>query len=179
MKKDLLHNFKIELPQFATKLMTELLLGIIIGAIPVWINSRSKEGFEATINGLLAVKQLTDHASFLLIPYTVICIYSFAFTRRTDLGARRFNFVHQVTSEVGTNLLAIVRAGLGAMFGYLTASAFTEFGAKSNTEYATTALYLLFTLIFCAAVSIFHDILTPQNSTTRYKNNLKFDRNLK
>ncbi|SEU04579.1 hypothetical protein SAMN03159512_04750 [Pseudomonas sp. NFR09] len=179
MKKDLLHNFKIELPQFATKLITELLLGIIIGSIPVWINSRSKEGFEATINGLLAVKQLSDHASFLLIPYTVICIYSFAFTRKTEWGARRFNYIHKITSEVGTNLLAIVRAGLGAMFGYLTASAFTEFGAKSNTEYVTTALYLVFTLIFCAAVSLFHDTLTPQKLTSRYKNDLKFDRNLK
>ncbi|MDF3242417.1 hypothetical protein [Pseudomonas veronii] len=179
MKKDLLKNFKSELPQFSYKLMTELLLGIIIGAIPVWVNASSKQELEDTINGLLAIKQLINHASFLLIPYTVICLYSFAYNRKTDTGARRFNYIHKITTEVGTNLLAIIRAGLGAMFGYLTISAFTEMGAKSTAEFATTASYLLFTLILCTGISLFHDILTPKSRTSLYKNELKFDQNLK
>jgi len=178
MENRLLSNFKKELPCFTFKFLTELVICSLIGATPVYFNSSSNQELEETVQGLLAITQLMNHAFYLLIPYTIICLYKIFYNRKTESGAKRFNYIHKIATEVGTNFLGIIRAGFGAIFGYFLVSAFTEVGAQSPEELLSSAIYSLFTLILCAGLSLFHDLLSPPLGN-RYKNHLKFDRNLK
>ena len=173
-------NAKTDICKFLTRAPTELLVGLLLSSIPVIYHTNSKEDANNIINLVLAPPPIINHATLLLGLYTFIFLYKYFFGRfRSERLQKVFYYICTISAEVGTSFLTIIRAGLGAIIGYGAASLYIHDIQLSRSQYFELAFMFLTTLLFSAWIAMTHEFLAAPAGSNRYKNPLKFDKNMR
>ena len=171
MNKNWKSNFEKEAPIFKRAAGRELVIAFMLGTIPVFFNSGTSQEFQKTVESLLASDSLINHAALLL---TLHLIISALLTRhlKSDSTKTRLNYLHGISSEIGSTFLAILRAGLGAILGFLLVITFKNIGETTTATYISATAHAFLAFITTAAYSFLHELLKPKHFNSHYKNEL-------
>jgi len=166
-------NSRNESGAFRRRFKTELIVGFILGAIPLLVHSTSQAELQAILQSLLASTPIVSHAACLLTIYIAVCIHKKIHRLKSDRMRERFEVIYKVTAEVGTSFLTLLRTGLGAIVGLLMIAPFMEDVPISLNHWLTTLMLCLMTLVFSASVSLLHDFLMTRPSRSHPKNHIR------
>ncbi|QAY84340.1 hypothetical protein CUN61_10205 [Pseudomonas arsenicoxydans] len=158
---------------FLRRFKTELIVGFILGAVPLLINSTNQAELQAILQSLLASAPILNHAGCLLTIYVAVCIHKKIHRLKSDRMRDRFEMIYKVTAEVGTSFLTLLRTGLGAIVGFLMIAPFMDEAPISLNHWLSTALYCAMTLVFSASVSLLHDFLMTRPTRSHPKNHIR------
>ncbi|MGW8462999.1 hypothetical protein [Pseudomonas sp. CLCA07] len=166
-------NSRNESGAFLKRFKTELIVGFILGAIPLLIHSTSQAELQAILQSLLASAPIISHGFCLLTIYIAVCIHKKIHRLKSDRMRERFEVIYKVTAEVGTSFLTLLRTGLGAIVGFLMIAPFMEDVPISLNHWLTTLMLCLITLLFSASVSLLHDFLMTRPTRSHPKNHIR------
>lgn len=166
-------NFKGDSLKLISKLPTELSLAGLLGTLPLYLYSNSKQSLDEMVSGLLAIGQLIDYFGWMLAPYALLLILKYWIRFGSDRIKHTFNFLHKVISEAGTGFQTILRTGAGAAIGVLLLP--EEITTPTSAQYATLYWIIVMTIILSCAISFFKDEVMSRTERQHYKNPLRLD----
>lgn len=167
------NNFKKDSLKLISKLPTELSLSCLLGTIPIYLYSNSKQSLDEMVSGLLAIGPLIDYFGWLLVPYASLLILKYCIRFSSDRSKHTFDFLHKIMSEAGTGFQTILRTGAGAAIGVLLLP--EEITTPTSGQYAVLYWMIVMTTIFSCAISFFKDEVISRTERKTYKNPLKLD----
>ncbi|MHA6160950.1 hypothetical protein ACX3X6_08610 [Pseudomonas sichuanensis] len=166
-------NFKEEALKFIQQLPTELSLAALLGALPIYLFSKSSEMLDEMVSGLLAIGPLIDYYAWMLAPYALLIIIKYLVRFGSDRGKLTFNFIHKIVADAGTGFQTILRTGAGVAIGVLLLpEAVTN---PTTRQYSMLYWMAVMPLMFSCAISLFRNEVMQRTERQAYKNNLKLD----
>ena len=171
MNKNWKRNFEKEAPIFKRIAGRELIIALLLGAVPVFFNSETSYEFQKIVESLLASENLIKHASFLLMLNLFI---SALLTRhfKTDSAKKKLNYMHEISSEIGSTFLAILRTGLGAILGFLFVTIYKATGVTAKEIYISATAHAFLAFITTVGFAYLQEFLNPKHFKSHYKNEL-------
>lgn len=166
-------NSYADFGRFLRRFRTELIVGFLLGTVPLLMHSTRPSELHAMLRALLTSTPVIDHAVCLLLIYSLVCLHKKLYRLKTDRMRERFESVYQVTAEVGTSFLTLLRTGLGAIVGFLIIAPFIEVEPVALKQWLANAVLGIMTLVLSAWVSLLHDFLLPQPSRAHVKNHIR------
>lgn len=173
MSNGLQKNSYTDVGRFLRRFKTELIVGFLLGTIPLLLHSTRPSELHSMFQSLLASTQVIDHAVCLLMVYSVVCLHKKLYRLKTDRMRDRFEAIYQVTAEVGTSFLTLLRTGLGAIVGFLVIAPFVEIEPIALSQWLANVVLGVMTLVLSAWVSLLHDFLLPQPAHRHPKNHIR------
>ena len=167
------NNSRNESGAFLRRFKIELIVGFILGAIPLLVHSTSQAELQALLQSLMACAPIVSHGFCLLTIYIAVCIHKKIHRLKSDRMRERFEVIYKVTAEVGTSFLTLLRTGLGAIVGFLMIAPFIEDVPISLNHWLTTLMLCFMTLVFSASVSLLHDFLMTRPTRSHPKNHIR------
>ncbi|RMQ42017.1 hypothetical protein ALP86_03003 [Pseudomonas amygdali pv. mori] len=173
------NNLKTESIAYVKKLPTELIVGFLLGTIPILEYSSTEKEIDDAFSMLLAPEALIKHYFTLLIPYLLVCALKFALRFRSDAAVESFRFIYKIFAEVGASFLTMLRTGLGALIGFYAVVLFKNTVQLLPNQHLDVIGYIIMTLMFSGALSILHDFLEAAGKNIDNKNPIKLGSRLK
>ncbi|RMT99166.1 hypothetical protein ALP37_04204 [Pseudomonas amygdali pv. sesami] len=173
------NNLKTESIAYVKKLPTELIVGFLLGTIPILEYSSTEKEIDDAFSMLLAPEALIKHYFTLLIPYLLVCALKFALRFRSDAAVESFRFIYKIFAEVGASFLTMLRTGLGALIGFYAVVLFKNTVQLLPNQHLDVIGYIIMTLMFSGALSILHDFLAAAGKNIDNKNPIKLGSRLK
>ncbi|MNJ44255.1 hypothetical protein D3C77_392990 [compost metagenome] len=165
------NNFKDEAIKLISKLPTEWSCAFMLGTLPILLFSRTSQGLDEMVAGLLAIGPLISYFGWMLVPYALVFSIKYCVRFSSDRSKSSFNFIHKVIAEVGTGFLTILRTGLGVAFGILLLS--DEVVAPTNGQYAMLYWMILMLSFFNCALALGKDEIIEKTDRPTYRNPIK------
>lgn len=173
MSKALQRDLPADSGRFLRRFRTELIVGFLLGTLPLLLHSTRSSELHTMFQSLLASTPIIDHAICLLMAYSLVCLHKKLYRLKTDRMRERFEALYQVTAEVGTSFLTLLRTGLGAIVGFLIVAPFMEVEPIALKQWLANVALGVMTLVLWAWVSMLHDFLMPQPVRSQAKNHIR------
>ncbi|NUT82430.1 hypothetical protein [Pseudomonas brassicacearum] len=169
----------IDFKYLAKKALSELAIATLLGALPVAIYATNPKALDSITGGLLASGELINHAGYLIYLYMAATAIRYGMRFTSETIQERFVAFHNLTAEIGTSFITIIRTGLGAMIGVLVLALTTDIIILDRSDYAGLAAYILIVSIVSTGLAVLHEILAVVSKKPKYENDLRFDTRLK
>ncbi|ATB67135.1 hypothetical protein [Pseudomonas mosselii] len=166
-------NFKEDTLKLIKQFPTELSLAVLLGALPLYLFSKSSEKLDEMVSGLLAIGPIIDYYAWMLAPYALLIIMKYLVRFGSERGKLIFNFIHKIVAEAGTGFQTILRTGSGVAIGALLLPETVI--TPTNDQYSMLYWMAVMPLIFSCAISMFKDEVMQRTERRAYKNTLKLD----
>lgn len=163
----------------AKKTLYELVIAILLGSLPVVFYATNPQALDSITGGLLASGELIKHAGYLIYLYIAATALRYGMRFTSEGIQEKFVAFHNLTTEIGTSFITIIRTGLGAMIGIFAVALSTDIITLTRSDYAGLLGYIFIVLTVSTALSVLHEVLAKASKKTLYKNPLRFDSRLK
>lgn len=137
----------------------EMLIGMVLGGLPVILNAHSAENPKEVLEILLATPFFIYYYGWLFALLMVLGVIIFRWWFHSIKHQGWLVKMHRFVSEVGAGLLTIARTGLGAMLGFMMVWYWVEPSTLNMPNFVQTLLLAVFTSFVCACLSDLDQVL--------------------
>ena len=161
------------------KALYEFVIATLLGSLPVAIYATNAKALDSITGGLLASGELINHAGYLIYLYVAATALRYGMRFTSEGIQEKFVAFHNLTTEIGTSFITIIRTGLGAMIGVLVIALSTDIITLTSSDYAGLLGYIFIVLVVSTALAVLHEVLAKASKRTLYNNPLRFHNRLK
>ncbi len=174
-----LEKLKQDTVELFSKLKMEIPLALLLGTAPMLLFCSTEKDVEEMLSGLLAIGPLIKYSVILTFPYFLVLLVKHGIRFSFDSSRAKFDYVHDLITEVGPGFLTITRTALGAIIGILIILNATHIITGTPKQIAAMYLNAVFFLAFNCALAMGKDRAAAHANRQLKKNPIQLSRKIR